>query len=207
MENSFSRLGAARANATRQSWATLLGILTGVLSDHQLSDQEILFLKEWLSNNQTATSSWPGTVLAARIETALADGTITDAERADLIKTLQEIVGGKLEDLSSSKHVTALAMDEVVVIEFFGSTFCLTGDFVMGQKSVCEKAIVDRGGVTRAAVSKKTRYVIAGGLGSLEWKHGSFGTKIERAMQLKQEGVPILIVHEDAFSLALKTPN
>ena len=42
-----------------------------------------------------------------------------------------------------------------------------------------------------------------GGLGSTEWKHGSFGTKVHKAMQYKQSGVPIQIVHEDPFAAAL----
>lgn len=43
-------------------------------------------------------------------------------------------------------------------------------------------------------MTKKLDYLVVGGLGSLEWKHGSFGTKIEKAMQHKRAGVPLFIV-------------
>lgn len=42
-------------------------------------------------------------------------------------------------------------------------------------------------------------------MGSPEWKHGSFGTKIERAMQLKQEGAPLFILHEEDWARAVST--
>jgi hypothetical protein len=44
---------------------------------------------------------------------------------------------------------------------------------------------------------------VVGSLGSQEWKHGSFGTKIDRAMELKQQGAPIAVVKEDHWAAAL----
>lgn len=205
MENSFGRQAAARINETKRSIATLVGLVTGLLSDHHLSEADILFLREWMNNNRTIATSWPGSVIVERIDAVLADGRITEDERLDLAKTLQQIVGGTLEELAETKHVTELALDEIERVEFQGAEFCLTGDFVMGRKSVCEKSISDRGGIMKSSVSKKLRYLVAGGLGSPEWKHGSFGTKIERAMQLKQEGAALLIVHEDVLARSLQS--
>lgn len=79
----------------------------------------------------------------------------------------------------------------------------LTGNFVYAPKSACEEAVVKRGGFVKASVSKKVRYLVVGSLGSPEWKHGSYGTKIERAMQLKRDGGLILLVKEDAWAAAL----
>lgn len=204
MENSFGRQAAARINETRRSMATLIGVAKGILADRRLNDAEIGFLMEWLDNNFAIASAWPGSVVVDRIRTILADGVVTEDERDDLMKTLQAITGGTLEDLATSKHVATLSLDEIDQIVFQGAEFCLTGDFVMGRKAVCEKAIADRGGIMKSSVSKKLRYLVAGGLGSPEWKHGSFGTKIERAMQLKQEGAALLIVHEDVLARSLQ---
>jgi hypothetical protein len=52
-------------------------------------------------------------------------------------------------------------------------------------------------------LNKKLTYLIVGGLGSPEWKHGSFGTKIEKAMQYKRQGLGIMIVHEDNWAQSL----
>jgi hypothetical protein len=40
--------------------------------------------------------------------------------------------------------------------------------------------------------------------GSDEWKHGSYGTKIEKAMEYKRDGLRIFILREDIWSAALK---
>lgn len=203
-ENSFGRKLGSRINERKQSITSLVGIVTGILADRHLDDAEIGFLTEWLDNNMAVASSWPGNVIAERIRAVLADGIVTEDERADLVKTLQSIVGGTIEELAECKHVTTLALDDIERIEFQGAEFCLTGDFIMGRKSTCAEAIEIRGGNVRDGVSKKISYLIVGGLGSPEWKHGSFGLKVERCMELKRQGASILIVHEDCLARSLQ---
>jgi len=120
-----------------------------------------------------------------------------------MVETLQQLIGGALEELSSSTHVTSLIFDDVPYIEFPGSHFCLTGEFVYAPRTKCETAIAARGGVISSSVIKKLRYLVVGGLGSQEWKHGSFGTKIERAVRNRRDWLPVLIVHEDRWASAL----
>lgn len=137
------------------------------------------------------------------MKAVLADGIVTEPEREYLVQTLQKLIGGTLEELASSTHVTQLVFDDVAKLDFPGATFCLTGDFVYAPRDVCTREIKDRGGVVKSSVSKKLHYLVVGGLGSPEWKHGSFGTKIEQAMRLKREGTGILIVHEDIWAGSL----
>lgn len=40
--------------------------------------------------------------------------------------------------------------------------------------------------------------------GSDEWKHGSYGSKIVKAVEYRRAGVPLFIVSEDRWSAALK---
>ena len=117
-------------NELRRSCGTLMGIAQGVLCDQHLVDAEIRFLNEWLTNNDAIANEWPGDVLHYRVKAALADGIITEDERKHLLTTLQQLIGGALEDLASSSHVTSLVFDDVAHIEFPGSHFCLTGEFV-----------------------------------------------------------------------------
>jgi NAD-dependent DNA ligase len=137
------------------------------------------------------------------VKSALADGVISEAERTHLADTLQKLLGGTLDELAESTHVSSLAFDEVPQIEIAGSLFCLTGDFVFGPRSTCEGSIEERGGAVSRSVTKKLRYLVVGGLGSAEWKHGSFGTKLKKAMNYKRDGVGILIVHEDQWASSL----
>jgi NAD-dependent DNA ligase len=202
--NPYARYHVAVANELKGSCAVLLGIAQGLLSDGQLQDSEIQFLRDWLTANEAMSASWPGDVLLAQVEEVLRDGCITEAEREHLISTLQELVGGRLENLADSPLVTQLAMDEGEDIRFDGRLFCLTGDFVFGPRSTCEEAIVRRGGEVKSGISKKIDFVVVGGLGSKEWKHGGFGTKVERAVELQREGAKLRIVHEDAWAEALR---
>lgn len=203
MTNFFTRQAAAYRNDMKRSLGALLGITQGLLSDRNLNDQEIAFLNDWLSANDVIATTWPGDVVYARVRAALADGVITDAERTHLVDTLQKLIGGTLDELAESAHVTQLAFDAVPRVEFSGALFCLTGDFVFGSRNVCEATIEKRGGAMSQSVTKKLRYLVVGGLGSPEWKHGSFGTKLEKAMNYKRDGVGIFIVHEDQWASSL----
>lgn len=201
--NPYQRRATAFTNEMRRSCGALLGIIQGILSDQQLNDQEVAFLRDWLTNNEAIATAWPGDVVLDQVQQILADGIITPEERAHLASVLQDLVGGKLDELAEATHVTTLAIDQVDGIEFLERRFCLTGDFVFGPRATCEQAIALRGGVVQAGITKKLDYVVIGGLGSPEWKHGSFGTKIEKAIEYKRSGLPIVIIHEDAWAAAL----
>ena len=105
--------------------------------------------------------------------------------------------------MTHATHVTELAFDDIDHIVFEGRKFCLTGNFVYAPRPACEQQVIARGGEVTSGVSKKVHYVVVGSLGSQEWKHGSFGTKIEKAMQLKQAGAAIVVVKEDVWAAAL----
>ena len=203
MTNFFARQSATYANEMKRSMGALLGIATGLLADRQLNDAEIRFLNDWLQTNSAIATSWPGDVIHARIQGVLSDGVVTELERSHLVKTLQELVGGTLEQLASSTHVTQLAFDDVPKLEISGASFCLTGDFVFAPREICIREIEQRGGVVAMSVTKKLHYLVVGGLGSPEWAHGSFGTKIEKAIRYKRDGLGIKIVHEDRWASSL----
>lgn len=196
MSNFFARQGAAYVNEMNRGFGALLGIATGVLSDHQLTDAEVRFLDDWLNNNSAIATAWPGDMIHSRIRCVLADGQITEEERAYLVDTLQRLIGGTLADLAAERHVTQLLPYEEPRILYPDTTFCLTGDFVLGSRNICVQTISDLGSTVKSGISKKVQYLVVGGLGSSEWKHGSFGTKIEMTMELKHDGVNIAIVHE-----------
>jgi len=203
MSNLFARQGASYKNELNRSLGALLGIAQGMLCDGQLNDDEIKFLNAWLTENSAISTVWPGDVLHARIRDALADGAISAEERAYLAETLRQVIGGDLEDMSAETHVTELALDRDAAVTIPGATFCLSGDFVYAPRAKCELEIEKRSGIVAGSVTKKLTYLVVGGLGSKEWKHGSFGTKIEKAIEYKRAGIPLLIVHEDQWARAL----
>lgn len=92
MSSFFTRQSAAFRNDLNRSLGALLGIAQGLLSDKHLSDLEIDFLREWLVQNEALAASWPGDIIASRVQHVLADGVVTDDERTHLVKTLQDLV-------------------------------------------------------------------------------------------------------------------
>lgn len=199
----YTRQAAAFRNEMRQTCAALVGLVEGILADGELQDREIHFLDEWLTQAENVSLLWPGSVIHAQVKQILADGVVTSEERTHLTRTLEALLGGALDGLAETPRVTSLAFDQTTEIECSARSFCFTGDFVFGPRSVCEQAVILRGG-SIGGVSKKLHYLVVGGLGSPEWKHGVFGTKIEKAMEHKQNGVGLKIVHEDAWAAALR---
>lgn len=201
--NFFVRKAVEFKNNQAQATSALLGIVQGVLADGELNDAEIRFLSEWLTGSDAMAAAWPGNVLRAKIQESLRDGCIDPQERQQLVVVLQQLVGGSLEDLAQQQHVSELPLDRPEGIDIGERVFCLTGDFAFGHRDQCVAVIERLGGRVAAAVSKKVNYLVVGGLGSTEWKHGSFGAKVVKAMELKQAGACIQIVHEDLWAAAV----
>jgi NAD-dependent DNA ligase len=187
----------------RQQCGALLGIVQGILADGDLNDAEIRFLNTWLTQADNVRLTWPGDVIYAQVQNALTDGTITSEERIHLNTVLQKLVGGALDELAETRHVSELPFDEIGVIEVAARSFCLTGEFAFGPRATCEAAIQKRAGIVQPGLPKKLHHLVVGGLGSAEWKHGGFGTKIQKAIDYKRAGAPILIVHEDVWASAM----
>ena len=183
----------------KQSLGELLGLARGVLADHELSDSEIDFLHGWLEDRYHVTASFPGNVIHKRIKEVLEDGIVTEEERSHLVDTLTMLVEDRLEDLSEQVDLTELWFDEVGLIEFNNSRFCLTGNFVYGPIEVCESAIEERGGFVDKSVGNEVQYLVVGGLGVDEWRSGGLGTKIEKAMRLRAKDDSVKIIPEDSW--------
>jgi NAD-dependent DNA ligase len=202
MTDFFTRKAIAEKNDLHRSISSLIGISQGLICDGNLTDEEISFLKKWIENNENMQSFWPGKLIYTKIHESLNDGVVSNEEREHLIDVMQKLVGGTLDKLPEQNLVTDLVFDQELIV-FNGKRFCLTGEFVFAPRNHCELAISRRGGELSSGVTKKTDYVVVGSQGSREWRHGSFGTKIQSAMQLKEKGHKIKIVREDDWADAL----
>jgi NAD-dependent DNA ligase len=203
MADDWARQALYYRNEFRQAGGLLIGLVTGLVADAVLTDDEIRFLQEWIEVHDEVKYGWPGDIIHRRLHAVLEDGLISEAEREHLLTTLRELIGGNQETLAAATHVTGLAFDPVDEVVFQGCVFCLTGNFVYAPREICESEVVKRGGIVKSSVSKRINYVIVGSLGSQEWKHGSYGTKIEKAIQLRRDGAPLKVVREDVWTAAL----
>jgi hypothetical protein len=175
----------------------LVGFLTGVASDGVLNDQEVGALSDWLDQNESVKDIWPASVIVNRLNNVLEDGIITEEERQDLLQTVNQVTGNSApEDDISYESSTEVWEDEIDSMEIIGKTFCLTGEFVSGDRSAVDTMLRLRGAEISPNVNKSVDYLVIGTLASRDWLYTSHGRKIEKALLLKREDVKITVITE-----------
>ncbi|MBY0474196.1 MAG: BRCT domain-containing protein [Nitrosomonas sp.] len=190
---------ALKSIANRQltkSMQTLLGICTGIAADNYISDNEVHFLNTWLTEYNSVSNVWPGSIISKRVRNILEDGIITDEDRHNLLDTLKQITGNHFTDTGSAQHETMKLPFDTPTLIFTQNIFCFTGEFVSGTRNYCKKITEQLGAMTADTMNKKVNYLVIGGIGSPAWVHESFGHKIAHAMRLKEKDHPILIIAE-----------
>lgn len=183
----------------------LIGICRGVLADGALVDSEIGFLADWMQLNLECSDAWPYTVLYDRITAAISDGVISEEEEKELLGLLHHVtsgMGGKLSDGEATGQPTEGLPYDVPAprVMFPDHAFCVTGEFAFGPRKKVHGAIEERGGRIVGAPSSKTNFLIVGITGSAAWKHSTHGTKIIKAIELKEAGESIAIISEEHWT-------
>lgn len=182
----------------------LLGMITGMLADGELNDLEIQLLNTWLTEHQDVAASWPGSSIALKLRTILADGVISEQERSHLQSSLQQLaVNDFAQTGSASPEIVALPFDNNCTVVLRESKICLTGDFLFGTRSKCEEISTLAGAILRDSVTGKTDYLIIGTHISPSWAHTSFGRKIQQAMEIQRVGGRLKIISEQRWQSAL----
>lgn len=156
----------------------------------------------WLKKNKSYKDTWPISILYSQITKTLEDGVIDEEERSLLIATMTEFAD--FSPVCEQPAVSLPLCTDPAPIIYKGKTFVLTGDFIAGTRTNCEKEIEHQGGTTQKRVTLKTDYLIIGDKGSSDWVHQTFGRKIERAVQLRDNGHKIAIISEQNWIESLK---
>lgn len=175
----------------------LVGFLTGTASDGVLNDQEITAMSAWLDKNESVREVWPASVIVKRLAIILEDGIITDEEREDLLATVRQVTGTDTEESGLSYEAsTEVWEDSIDELKVSGSTFCLTGDFVSGDRESVDTMLRCLGAETNSSVNKSVDYLVIGTLASRDWLYTSHGRKIEKALLLKRDSSAIKVITE-----------
>lgn len=184
--------------------AMLLGIITGIVADGTLHDLEVKMLQTWLTDNQDAANTWPGSSVVTAIEAALQDGSIDAEERAQLLKLLTGLSTNQFAETgSASPEVIALPVDDECSVNLKNARVCLTGEFAHGPRGLCEQLTEQAGAELRNTVNGKTDYLVLGANASPSWAHTSFGRKIQQATEAQREGCKVKIISEERWKSAL----
>jgi NAD-dependent DNA ligase len=194
------------ARIAERAISELLGLCKGMVCDGVITDGEAEGLRRWMRANPAATSTYPASVLSQRLLTIFADCRVDDEERADLLDLLRSVTGDTPEMDQPMNLATRLPLDDPPpAIAFPGTEFVFTDRMLYGTRRNCEESVIARGSRVGSSVTRRSGVLVIGVLGSAAWKESTHGTKIIRAVELKQSGHPIRIVNEDHWLAQLHT--
>ena len=210
MNHPGDRVPASATTGARQAdraSAELIDICRELLADGRVDQTEAEFLKEWIERNSDFVGTYPFDVVYLQLSAILLDGFVDPDESADLRDTLGRFVDGEAYDPANQQapQRTTLPIDDPEPeIYFPESTFVVAGTFSYGCRAMVHAAIDARGGIVAASPSEETSYLVIGDLGSRDWINSNAGRKIERAVQLRQQGYPLAIVTEARWAESLQ---
>lgn len=191
---------------------TLHGVVHGVLANNKLADAEIFPLQDWLDDHSILKGTYPFDEIYSLIFSTIEDGIITDDERNILKAFFSEFIDvrdscnlnnnelERLREQYSVQGVCAKNPDIIIPTQLF----CFTGASSLATRNEIAAHILNRGGLFTNAVTRDVRYLVVGAKGTPCWAFSCYGRKIEKAIELRKEGYPIIIVNEHDFWRALE---
>jgi NAD-dependent DNA ligase len=182
----------------------LHAILGGIVSDGQISEAELRGLSVWLGEHEHLKSCWPYDEIGSLITGVLKDQIIDEQEHILLKDFFSEFIA-IMDDrtitspvIEESQHIVGLCA-VCPEIEFKGSKFCFTGASSRHTRASLVATVEKLGGEVTPSVTKQVRYLVIGSDGNPCWAYACYGRKVEKAVELRKQGIRILIIHENDF--------
>lgn len=185
------------ARIAQRSVDGLIGIAAGLTADNQVNQQEAEFLKTWMEQQLVHLDDPVINLLYRRLSDMLQDNVLDADESAELLELLRQFTGKPQGRETPFTSPTSLPLDNPEpTLEWTGRTFLFTGTMAYGPRRACETLVIERGGAIGAGVSKKIHYLVIGSIGNEQWLHSSYGTKIKKAVEIREAGANIAIISE-----------
>jgi len=193
-------LNAARR--TLRDASELLGIAKGVLADGVLHEVEAELVNGWIRSHPDAADDPVLRLLVRRVQHIFSDGHLDDDERLELKGLLEDLVGGRAPLTLGYDASTVLPLDKPAPLMCYGrdEVYVFTGRFAYGTRRQVAREILERQSEVDDAVTRRTTFVVLGSFGSRDWTTSSYGTKIRRAVELRESGFSVRIVCEDHWA-------
>ncbi|MGE4473094.1 MAG: BRCT domain-containing protein [Sulfuricurvum sp.] len=189
-----------RKNIQDRQVDTLIGLSKGLIADGKVNQNEAEFLLSWLVQNRYTTENPIILNLLEKVDSMLKDGILDAEESTELLKLLQSISGEKSEIGELTKTSTLPINDPMPPIIFEKTSFLFTGTCAFGTRKQCQDVIESLGGINANGVTKTLNYLILGIYVTDSWAHESFGRKIEKAVEYRDNGVPLVIITEEHWA-------
>ena len=109
-----------------------------------------------------------------RLAVILEDGIIIDEERKNLLATVRHVTGTDTDESGLSYETSAEVWeDSVDGLKLVASVFCLTGDFVSGDRESVDARLCCLVAETNSSINKSVNYLVIGTLASRDWLYTS----------------------------------
>lgn len=192
------------ARINRRSADALIGVASGITADGTINQQEAEFLKGWIETNLIHLSDPVVNIIYRRLADMLCDNMLDADESAELMSMLRDFSGYQLANEQPFQAPTSLPLNQPPpALEWPDRLFVFTGVMAYGPRKNCETLVIERGGQIGSGVNKKLDFLVVGSIGNEQWLHSSYGTKIKKAVELREGGAPIAIISEDHWQRAM----
>ncbi|WP_338474125.1 BRCT domain-containing protein [Pseudomonas sp. MS646] len=191
-----------RSRIDRRAADALVGLAAGITADGVVNTGEAIFLKRWLESNLVHLNDPVINLLYSRLASMLQDDALDPDEALELLNILRSFSGVDIENSKVGGTVAVAPTDlpfnsPAPDLVWDGRMFVFTGVMAFGPRKDCQALVEERGGLIGGGVSKKVHYLVVGSMGNEQWRHSTYGTKIMKAVELREAGACIAIVGED----------
>lgn len=197
-----------RSRIDRRAADALVGLAAGITADGIVNITEAIFLKQWLEDNLAHLNDPVINLLYSRLACMLQDNALDVDESRELFDILRSFSGVRIERPKDGGTAAVTPTDlpfnsPVPDVVWDGRMFVFTGVMAFGPRKDCQALVEERGGLIGGSISKKVHYLVVGSVGNEQWRHSTYGTKIMKAVELREAGASIAIVGEDHWQKML----
>jgi len=90
------------------------------------------------------------------------------------------------------------------IVTFENKSFCFTGGLAELKRTQAEREVRARKGFSQKVINKELDFLVLGSIPSPGWKHGDYGNKTHRALELINDGAKLKIISENDFMESLE---
>ena len=176
----------------------LHAIIGAIASDGLVTETEAERLSDWITEHEELRSCYPYDEIDSLLVSSLKDRWLDPNEQKTLLDFFSSFLPQSisLERTTSKISVVSGICAVSPEINFDGRCFCFTGESTRLNRDEMKIMALDRGARVVENISPKVNYLVVGSGGNPCWAYACYGRKIEKAMQLRQKGAQIVIVHE-----------
>lgn len=178
-------------------------LLAGIAADAVISPAELIGLSEWLDEHDHLKNEYPYSEVKNKITKVLADKKIDSAEHESMMKLFSEFVSMYDDKTITNPTINDNNLCDTNPVINFGGLFCFTGKSSRYSRPEFKKVIIELGGQFTDDVTTRIDYLVIGDKGQPQWKFGSYGDKIDKAIKLRKNGHSLLIIHEKEIHKAI----